>query len=470
MAPNKKKKKVASNPARGFATVSMPSKKVDESPPEPKDDPKVFSLDGRPTQVDKDGQGHGSVHRGASDLQHMAPEELERHLEEAELQSILDVHGQRSKKDISRQVARLDIERRSLRQSGMMLETEGWLQESLEEILDLARSLLPDLRNIKMAEKGVNDTDLCVKLWIVQGVLESLHFHNVEGALTHLIKTSPVITKPASSSLVWGLDEALTWLALHSDPEDLPAYQERNSRHTPPESRPRSPVSACASGENVIIPDFSSTLSYSCLPSVDDADVVASSSKPVGHAENEASGTCDLTAISDDSDDDDPDQLVDKYISAKIELLKSSLSSEANQEEQQTTDKQANKLRRRIMKIDRDVLFDRDEAMARWDPLKNDLEIEFARSNALAMRQRKRNNTSPPRGSFDTNGEVEGSESTANDDVSRGGFFGSIFASSENDNTDSNTETAVEITLRDFAPIGAGAAPRKVLEEICKSR
>ena len=81
MAPNKKKKKALSNPARGFATVSTPSKKVDESPPDPKDNPKVPLIDGKPVDAKTEGANHAGLDHKATNPQHMTPEELEQHLE-----------------------------------------------------------------------------------------------------------------------------------------------------------------------------------------------------------------------------------------------------------------------------------------------------------------------------------------------------------------------------------------------------
>ena len=168
MAPTKKKKKAFSNPARGFATVSTPSKRVDESPPDVNGNRETPSCDDKLVNPEPEAQQLGSSEHGASNLQHMTPEELEQHLEEAGLQSLLDLHGQRSKKDASRQVARLETERRSLRQGGMVLETDGWLNQVLGEILELARSSFSALNITQTVEQPLNETDLCIKLWSVQ--------------------------------------------------------------------------------------------------------------------------------------------------------------------------------------------------------------------------------------------------------------------------------------------------------------
>ena len=471
MASNKrKKKKPVSNPARGFATVSTPSKKVDEIPAKLEDNPSLPSVDGKHTYAETESKSQVILHDRDSDLQHMTPEELEQHLEEAELQNLLDVHRQRSRKDVSRQIARLETERRSLRQTGMLLETESWLHHVVEEVLELARSSSPDVNSVQKLEGPYNDTDLCLKLWAAQETLQSLHFRNLEGALQHLVEIAPMIAKSSSSSLVWGLDEALDWLALHSDTEDLPSYQQRSPRYTPTASRPRSPASANTIGENFESSDLSGTRSCSCSPSVIDADPGTSSSTPTIYTKAEVSDDSQMTEVSDDSDDDDPDQLIDQYISAKHELLQRSQSGKELEQEQSATDRQAKKLNRRIQRIERDVLFDRDEAMARWNEVKSDLEVEAARSNSLVIRQKRLNKRSSLRDDLGTSSGVGESVSAANNDANDEELFGSLFSTEENNSPGRETVAAVPITIRDFGLLGAGAKPRKVLEDVCKAR
>jgi ATP-dependent RNA helicase DHX29 len=470
MAPNKKKKKAASNPARGFATVSMPSKKVDESSPEQKNSTELPSNNEQPVSAETDVKAQLAAQNGALQIHNMTPEELEQHLAEAEIESLVDLHGQRSKRDVSRQTARLETERRSLRQTAIALETESWLNQVLEEILELDRLQSPELKSIKTVKERPNDADLCVKLWNMQEVLKSLHFDNVEGALRHLIALSSVIPRSSSNYIIWGLDEALDWLALHSVPEDLPAYQHRNPRPTPPASRPRSPVCVSTGRGAIDTPDSSVARPYDYLPSVDNADPGASSSTFESRSTNQVSDTNPQTEVSDDSDDDDPDQLIDKYLSAKHELWKRSRSSKGNQQEINASDRQANRLSRRIQRIERDVLFDRDEARMRWDEARAELEVEHARTDALARRKNQTHEKSVGMDGSVTDSNSEESEATRKDNANGEDLFGCIFASNEATDTDSEPAAAVTITFRDFGPLGAGARPRKVLEDVCKAR
>lgn len=474
MAPNKKKKKPTSNPARGFATVSTPSKKaIDDDVLEVQDRPEESSVNGRLVDVQTRQNNQVASERQASNLQHcqdMGPDELEHHLEDAELQSLLNVHAQRCKKDMTRQIARLETERRSLRGGGIMLETESWLREVQDEILELARSFSPDHEASKTDEYQPDDPSLCVRLWTIQQTLLSLRFGDVDNVLRHLAKTMYVNSKIESNTLTLGLDEAINWLALRSDLGDLPAYQQpANPQYTPPASRDRSPGFDYASGETTDASSFAVTRSCSYLPSIDETDSGSSSAMPKSHTRNEASDLNFTEPISDgsDDDDDDPDKLVDKFLSAKYELLKASMSSEESQQGFQAT---AQRLTRRIEMIERDVLFDRDEAMARWDDVGKDLEIGYARSSALARRRKAPGETPTFADDCDAPVEPRKYDSSLNDDGIGEGLFGSMFASDETTNGVNEAAATVTINVRDFGPVGAGGNSRKVLEDICKVR
>ena len=350
-----------------------------------------------------------------------------------------------------------------------MLETESWLREVQDEILELARSILPDHKASKTVERP-NDQVLCVRLWTVQQTLSSLRFGEVDNVLKHLVKTVYVNSKIDSNSVMWGLDEAIDWLALRSDFGDLPAYQQpANAQERPPASRDRSPGFGYASGETTDTSNFAMTRSCSCLCSVDESEFGTPSAMSKSHAKNEASDMNPTESISDGSDDDedDPDKLVDNFLSAKYDLLKGSLSSRETQQESQAT---AHRLTRRIEKIERDVLFDRDEAMARWDDVGKDLEIEYARSSALARRRNPQDET--PTFTNGCGAPIESNEhdSNINDDGIGEDLFGSMFASDEKTSGDSEAAPAVTMNVRDFGPVGAGGNSRKVLEDTCKAR
>lgn len=473
MAPNKKKKKPMGNPSRGFATVSTISKKAGESRLQTQDKTEENSANSELPSVEAKQQKDTVLDNGTSDLQHMSPEELEHHLEESALQALLDCYGQRCKKEVIRHTARLETERRSLRRGGIMLETESWLPDVQEEILELAKVSSSDPRAPKSAGRGPDESDLCIRLWTVQQILVSLRFRGTDDVSRQLLTMFRASPNNDSTSLVSALEDAISWLAMHGDAGDLPAYQSQmHLQVSPPASRDRSPVSAHASGDIIDTSSLSNPRLRGYSPHADDSEsnTASKSITPRSPTKDNTPDTNSTAAVSDDSDEDDPEQLVDKFLSAKYELLECSLRKPADQQEAPATGQQLQKLKRRIERIERDVLFDRDEAMARWDHVKRDLEIEHTRSNRVARRQPRLNDEllsadTSPGGLGIRRAEVE-----VNDDAVDEGSFGGMFALDENSGDEHETAGTPNVTLRDFGPVVGGGAPRKVLEDICKAR
>src|SRR5271155_3096538 len=147
MAPSKKKKKAAANPARGFATVSLPSKgsaaRQENDILETQGVQNEGSRQGgseNASNLQGDGIEQGSNSTQNGEIQNMSPEELDQHLQDSELQSILDEHGSRCKADAARQVARLEAERRTLRSQATKAITNSWLPDvAVDDILRASR-------------------------------------------------------------------------------------------------------------------------------------------------------------------------------------------------------------------------------------------------------------------------------------------------------------------------------------------
>ncbi|KAL9602381.1 MAG: hypothetical protein Q9179_002563 [Wetmoreana sp. 5 TL-2023] len=141
MAPKKKTKKGASNPARGFATTSVASKSknvvedlTESTTPSPAPD-----IDNR---LQKENDGHLS---GEQDLHELAPEELEKRLEESDLDLFLEKHGEKMRRDVARQVTKLQTEKRLLRPQTEPLQIRPWLppeiMATITESLETKQSL-----------------------------------------------------------------------------------------------------------------------------------------------------------------------------------------------------------------------------------------------------------------------------------------------------------------------------------------
>lgn len=232
MAQTKKKKKAGANPARGFATTSIPSKakpssdvSKDVSPERP-----AVATDHAQSVTSSEVPAQSADTAGQS-LQDLSPEELEKHLEESELQNLVEQYGPKSAKDAARQVTKLETERRTLRPAAIALHTSRWLPaELMEQIVDFAKaegrsSQAPQAGN-KASEKQLGEEDLCVKLWTLRRVLLKLGFPdtNVQEALQQILHIHRSRSLPAGKDTLWGLEESLNWLAMYASSDALTDY------------------------------------------------------------------------------------------------------------------------------------------------------------------------------------------------------------------------------------------------------
>ena len=234
MAPNRKKKKAPANPARGFATVSVPSKQKTAPPAEPEKPEAV------PKETPETSKGPSeekspevSSASGKQELHQLSPEALEKHLEEAELLSLVEKYASKSKTDASRQVVKLETERRVSRPQAQPLSLLNWLpQELLDEILEKERYELRNPQSISSngngneTSKAITEEEMCSRLWTLQQTLLELGFP--ESKVDEALKNVPVSSDTTSGrDSIPCLDQALEWLAMNCDESELPQYAER---------------------------------------------------------------------------------------------------------------------------------------------------------------------------------------------------------------------------------------------------
>lgn len=228
----KKKKKPAANPARGFATVSLPSK--------PKDSPDQGDEAVPRTQKREDADPDGPVAFAASAgqeaqalpaekrVEHMTPEELELHLEQSELQHLVDSHAARVKSDAARHLAKLENERRQLRQLSERTAITGLTEQLMQDVLSSASPILNGVKVLDRA-KGTTVTaaedDLLLKLWTLREVLMQLQMPSIDDALTHALTTMRNGRISTADDYLPGLSDILMWYACTQDPTELPDYE-----------------------------------------------------------------------------------------------------------------------------------------------------------------------------------------------------------------------------------------------------
>jgi ATP-dependent RNA helicase DHX29 len=217
MAPKKKRKPVA-NPARGFATTSVPSKPKAVSLPEDDEQQEAplastaqqFSGSAQSAAANtpqKAGQPTGNV-----TITDMTPEQLEAHLEDAELENMVNKHLVRVTDAARRQVSRLESERRQLRSQAQKLSTYAWLPaETVDVIVDWG--LQKDIDSSDSPASSVDDESATVDLWLLERVLTALNFPDTAAAITHVARLAVLGRLRHGIDSVAGLSEVLEWYA-----------------------------------------------------------------------------------------------------------------------------------------------------------------------------------------------------------------------------------------------------------------
>jgi ATP-dependent RNA helicase DHX29 len=234
MAPNKKKKKAVSNPARGFATISQPSKAKEARITE--NDVSVeaaASHKSAPTQSEVNVRHQSAEVTKSSTVEPctidgMSPEELEAHLENADLQNVIDAHGARCKADATRQVNRLETERRQLRSQSHRLAAASWLSDEVVEDILMRYAKRLDARSthfLTASTVDIDETSLLLRLWTLEQVLTALKLRDVSTVIEHVVLSSLRGKIEGTQESIWGLQDALKWYATRGSSEDLPDYE-----------------------------------------------------------------------------------------------------------------------------------------------------------------------------------------------------------------------------------------------------
>ncbi|ODA83124.1 hypothetical protein RJ55_01633 [Drechmeria coniospora] len=484
MAGAKKKKKPAANPARGFATTSIASKPRPEAESEPDTKPLTSgaksNFDTPPSNADKsnappsndNGQQQGRENP-------LSAEEFERQLEESELQLLVEKYAPRAKRDAQRQRARLETDRRLLRNQADTINIPKWLPpDLLDHILDLINAETRfSSSNVSSESTGSGkmppEEDTIVRLWTLRQTLEAAAFPDarVEAVLQHILDIAPNVQTAAKDS-IWGLDEALDWLARESSTNELPPYEHRGK---------------------VVAKDVQNASPFPSRTQTpkpeSQQDRKGKESSKSGTNERSGKGTSRKLAVTCDIDIE-PEDLVPEYLAAKTSLLELSRSeSEQDAAGEHDVELAIAKLEAKLEKIKSDVLFDKFAAELKWKSERIILEKRLAvtRKDLLAASA----GVPKPAGiaaeaeaviddsdDDEVAGEAERmaaevlAEASDEDDIA--GLFASLPQSEVDPNTGKSqtvlaSADGVKLILRDFGK-WTGVSPRRVLEEACRSR
>lgn len=508
MAGAKKKKKPAANPARGFATTSIASKPRPElSEPDSKPASAAAKGPGAPPSTQKDAPPSSTATSGdatasaATQEKPLSPEEFERQLEESELQLLVEKHASKTKRDAQRQRSRLDTDRRLLRGQADSVNSFKWLpQELMDHILDLIQaesrfssSSLTSSEN-GGAGKMPPEEDMITRLWTLQQTLSAAEFptERVAAVIRYILDISPNVP-PTNRDSIWGLEEALDWLARECPLDELPSYE--------PKSKPipRSttglfpgPWTACRilTKSGIDTPQESPVPTRSSTPRHFESKN-GRKGKTAGKGRPAKTSSAAKKMVVTCDSDIEPDELVPKYLETKAKLLefergyhRLDKSQAADVDEELAVAK----LEAKIRKIESDVLFEKYEAEQLWKAQKINLEKQLAaaKKEAEAQAETQTEAASTPDEPVPEKTDEDEINDEANriaaeilaeaneDDDDIGGLFASlpqneVDASTGESRTVVNSADGSKIVIRDFGK-WSGVGPRRTLEETCRSR
>ncbi|KAL2039774.1 hypothetical protein N7G274_007633 [Stereocaulon virgatum] len=507
MAPNKKKKKAASNPARGFATVSTASKTkeqdINEAQLEDQCDAPGKVVRSGPNEDGVLVSGGSVTVKSETTLQDLSPEELESQLEDSRLQLLVDTYRDKIKKDVSRQASRMRTERRVLRPQAEHLSTRHWLpleiMQPITDLIEMQQKLGSGPQTASEAkDRGLSLTedDLMVKMWTLKRLLPELGFSNgsTQLALRHLLSERKIRDSNSvsiSRDSMWGLDECLDWLALTSAPGELPSFLSEDARKA--QQRPQE----------------GSRFGFTELDIPVNAPTISAPSTPLGkRTPSQQSPLSEGSPASSESDSDsdfEPNQQLAKYLTLQSRLYDISphlvdpsrkksrtatlkkRSPHANHEFEE--DPKVTRLTAKLHRITSDILFDKEAANSRWAETWDRLAKEKAERKRLGIRNdsepivggneldgngNERDHHAPEKPSLES---INASEPTENGPDSSD-LIGELFYGLPEYVTDAATGASImrttdsagtTITIRDFGR-WIGVSPRKILEEACRAR
>ena len=454
MAPNKKKKKAATNPARGFATVSVPSSRARDDQIE-ESDQKAVTEDTKsqsipiPEHNGVDGKKPPSSGPSTND---MTPEQLEQHLETSELRLMVEKHGPKVKRDIARQVKALETDRRLLRLQSTPLDGVSSLSEELvTKVMDLVKNepVYPMIASpLPTAASGLTpELDLCIKVWTLYETLAELRFPVIDAAVKHILAHTNLVPSSASSAkdAIWGLEEALYWYAINAEEQDLPQFDRAQTVTSQPTG-----ADDQVEEELLKMPQMTPKKSLSSK----------SSSKITT-----PSNITDVSSSDSDEGADPPS--IPQYIELQTRLftLQTAASSISREIQSENREREVRKLSAKIARIERDPLFDRRGADIQWKSSKQALDIEAAQARAKE-RVATESDSDISKTALNLPDESERQQQDVpNDTVD----FAGLFELGDNLPDTADSAPGPAVILKDFGK-WSGTSPRKVLEDVCKAR
>ncbi|KAK7565571.1 P-loop containing nucleoside triphosphate hydrolase protein [Phyllosticta paracitricarpa] len=482
MAPKKKKKPAAN--ARAVATTSIASKPKIDKKLESSDMSGTATPNTAPSSVTPaDGTASpAGVAPAPKELHQMTPEELEQQLERNELQMLVDKYAQKVRRESSRNVSRIQTDRRLVRSQAQYLATREWLPEEIMlQVLDLAKDEINEEYSSpehKFSIRNISEEDAMVRLWTLAQTLTDMGFSKdrVRSMLVLICQNPPPLD---ASNQVWGLQECLDWLAANCSLEELPPEDEGQ-----PVSPPNLYRRQMANSTPTDSPKRSETPAPERNPGNPQKQRAASSTR-----QNEPSKQDDFD-VSDLDSDMEPDQLLSTYLDVQTRLFQVdpelAPASNSKQKSKKSRGPQksasvsqgAQKLQKKLQQIESDILFDSRTADEQWASKRVEL-VQLAPSRSRNKKAEEKTSEIPEpesTGAGAVNDIMQEAAAMAGDALLENpdednGLLGGIFAAEPGEGQPISTEgtESANVTVRDFGK-AVGMNPRRVLEEACRAR
>ncbi|PHH78428.1 hypothetical protein CDD82_3048 [Ophiocordyceps australis] len=490
MAGTKKKKKPAANPARGFATTSIAAKPRPETsdvkpPPSAANPSKANGLEAASQAAPHDSENaqSSSTAQQAPKETPLSPEEFERQLEESELQLLVEKYSQKAKRDALRQRSRLETDRRLLRGQADAINVLRWIPSDLiDQILDLIKAETRfAVSSISSENAGTgrmpSEEDMIVRLWTLRQTLEAAGFPDsrVEAVLGHVLEIAPNVAA-AGKDAIWGLEEALDWLARECSADELVPYEARSK-----------PVYKDATPSDSPFPSRSQT------PGPQEAQTSRKGKDSKKSAGNARLPRPTKAQLAEGDLYIEPEDLVPEYLAAKSRILQlNRVRPRAKPPadglgDQGDANAEIAQLEAKLDRIENDVLFDKAVAEQQWKVQRVVLDKQMAAAR-LEARKKVVQESNPSdeapeckesvEDDVSAQAEVMAAEILAEAEDDGLDDLGMLFASLPQNEVDPETgksQTVVKasdnstLVLRDFGE-WTGMNPRRLLEEACRSR
>ena len=388
------------------------------------------------------------------------------------MQQFVEQYAGKVKKESSRNVTRLQTDKRILRGQADYLPASSWLPDELmQQILEYASTSATELYGAakRVLPKG---DELLSRVWQLRMILAGIDVpsERVNEVIVYLLANPPAEDLSGS----WGLNEALEWLSWNCTESELREYDYQKPKPivAPVELEQDAPTRTTSERNmNGKALDVADTGEHSVDDGID---------------------------VSDIDSDMEPDELLSVYLRTKARLydLKPDtvLNGGTRKKKAQrilplavkkTAGRGEKKLQDRMLKIENDVLFDQRDADLQWAEKK----VELMREHAERRKWQLQNDQGPeasgapqvlqpddeaPNGVSDEAERLgrellREAEDMGEDDILSGMFGAEPGADETAASTAAGVVPCENVTIREFGRL-TGLNPKRVLEEACKAR